>query len=83
MRIRDMAGRGFAQLSRNVDDNAISLSTLVDFDTLAARIALDSAWNIGDFLVLHVKAAWNYRPEKWTVQLANEYLAGLSLEYFF
>jgi len=75
--------QGFAQLSRNVDDNAASLSALVDFDTLAARIALDSAWNIGDFLVLHAKAAWNYRPEKWTVPLANEYLAGLSLEYFF
>jgi hypothetical protein len=75
--------QGFAQLSRNVDDNTASLSALVDFDTLAARLALDSAWNIGDFLVLHVKAAWNYRPEKWTPQLANEYLAGLSLEYFF
>ncbi len=75
--------QGFAQLSRNTDDNAASLSALVDFDTLAARIALDSAWNIGDFLVLHVKAAWNYRPEKWTPQLANECLAGLSLEYFF
>ncbi len=75
--------QGFTQLSRNVDDNAASLSALVDFDTLAARIALESAWNIGDFLVLHVKAAWNYRPEKWTPQLANEYLAGLSLEYFF
>ena len=75
--------RGFAQLSRNADDNAASLSALVDFDTLAARIALDSAWNIGDFLVLHVKAAWNCLPEKWTPQLANEYLAGFSLEYFF
>jgi len=75
--------QGFAQLSRNVDDNAVSLSALVDFDTLAARIALDSAWNIGDCLVLHAKAAWNYRPEKWTPQLANEYLAGISLEYFF
>jgi len=75
--------QGFAQLSRNVDDNAASLSALVDFDTLAARISLDSAWNIGDFLVLHAKAAWNCRPEKWTPQLANEYLAGISLEYFF
>ncbi len=75
--------QGFAQLSRSVDDNATSLSALVDIDTLAARIAFDSAWNIGDFLVLHAKAAWNYRPEKWTPQLPNEYLAGLSLEYFF
>ena len=80
---QDYGWQGFAQLSRNVDDNSTSLSALVEFDTLAARIALDSAWNIGDFLVLHAKAAWNYRPEKWTVQLANEYLAGLSLEYFF
>lgn len=75
--------QGFAQLSRNADDGATSISALVDFDTLAARIALDSAWNVGDFLVLRAKAAWNYLPEKWTPQLAYEYLAGLSLEYFF
>ncbi len=75
--------RGFAQLSRNAGDNATSLMALIDFDTLAARIAFDSAFNIGDFLVLHAKAAWNCRPEKWTPQLAVEYLAGISLEYFF
>lgn len=75
--------RGFAQLSRNAGDGSASLSALVDFDTLAARIAFGSSLNIGDFLVLRAKAAWNWRPEKWTPQLASGWLAGLSLEYFF
>jgi hypothetical protein len=75
--------QGFAQLSRSFDDAAISLSALIDFDTLAAQTALSVAWNSGDFLVLRAKAAWNRSPEKWNPQLANVFLVGLSLEYFF
>ncbi len=74
---------GFAQLSRTIEDMNLSASGLMDFDTLAARTAIEAAWDLTDFLVLRMQLSWNYLPEKWDEDLPSVYAAGLALECFF
>jgi hypothetical protein len=74
---------GFGRLSWAKDDVGISASGLIDFDTYAARTALEATWNASDFLAIALKATWNYLPEKWDDPLPSDFTAGIALEYFF
>lgn len=74
---------GFGRLSWTNGDAEISASGLMDFDTFAARTALEATWNASDFLAIALKATWNYLPDKWDEPLPSDFTAGIAVEYFF
>ncbi len=75
--------RGFAQLSWATGDFNATAAGLMDFETCAARTALDFAWNASDFLVLRAIGGWNYHPAEWKTALPVDYSAGLAFECYY
>jgi hypothetical protein len=74
---------GFARLSWTPEDLELSLSALIDLDSLAARTAFGAGWAASDSMEIHADASWNYKPDEWSSELWTDYAAGLSLECFF
>jgi hypothetical protein len=79
---RDSA-QGFLRLAWIGENAEVSLSALGDLERESARTAIEASRNVTDFLVLEAKASWNYRPERWTTGLPEEYAALVAVEYFF
>jgi hypothetical protein len=79
----DGAWRIFGRLSWAREDYELSLSALVDSETLATRAALSAARNFGEAFELGATLGWNRLPENWVPALPADWTAGLTLECFF
>ena len=75
--------RTFGRLSWAPEDYELSLSALVDFESLAARTSLSAARNLGEAFLIRGSLGWNHLPEKWKPALPVDWAAGLNLECFF
>jgi len=74
--------KAFLRLSRSLDRGALSLSSLVDFESLAARSVLEASLDIGDSFVLRASLTWNRLPEKWEPALPATWAAAVAMECY-